>query len=53
MCKAYNGWIRNLEFNSTYTKNQLVSWSDDKELSSGTDVIGWNFLKKSKEKTSA
>ena len=29
-----------------YTKNWLVSWSDDKELSLGVDTIGWNSLKK-------
>ena len=29
-----------------YTKNWLVSWSDDKELLSRADVIGWNSLKK-------
>ena len=29
-----------------YIKNWLVFWSDDKELSSETEVIGWNFLKK-------
>ena len=23
-----------------------MSWSDDKELSSGADAIGWNSLKK-------
>ena len=30
----------------TYIKNWLVSWSDDKELSSRADTIGWNSLKK-------
>ena len=29
-----------------YAKYWLVSWSDDKELSSGADAIGWNSLKK-------
>ena len=24
-----------------------MSWSDDKELSSGANIISWNFLKKS------
>ena len=33
-----------------YTKNWLVSWSDDKELSSGADVIGWNSISKMKIK---
>ena len=33
---------------SAYTKNWLVSWSDNKELSLGADVIGWNSLKKKK-----
>ena len=33
-----------------YTKNWLVSWSDDKELSLGADVIGLNSLKKKKKK---
>ena len=28
----------------TYTKNWLVSWSIDKELSSGADAIDWNSL---------
>ena len=27
-----------------------MSWSDDKELSSGADAIGWNSLKKKKKK---
>ena len=27
-----------------------MSWSDDKELSSGVDAISWNFLKKKKKK---
>ena len=27
-------------------KNWLLSWFCDKELSTGVDVIGWNFLKK-------
>ena len=31
-----------------YTKNHLVSWSDDKELLSGVNVIDWNSLKKTK-----
>ena len=46
------GWsnlLKNSWFKSSipaYTKNQLVSWFDDKELSSGADAIGWNSLKK-------
>ena len=36
--KISNGWIRDLGFNA-----------DDKELSSGLDVIIWNFLKKKKK----
>ena len=51
--KISDGWIRNLGFNPAYTKNWLVSWSDDnsddKELSSGADVISWNSLKKKKK----
>ena len=31
-------------------KNQLVSWSDDKELLSEADPINWNSLKKIKKK---
>ena len=34
----------------TYTKNQLVYLSKDKELSLGADVMGWNSLKKQKSK---
>ena len=30
--KIYDGWIRYLEFNHYYTKNQLISWSNCKEL---------------------
>ena len=48
--KVLYGWIRDLGFNLTYIKNRLVSWSDDKELSSETDVIDSNFLKKKKKK---
>ena len=36
--KISNCWIRDLGINS-----------DDKELSSGLDVISWNFLKKKKK----
>ena len=30
-------------------KNWLVSWSNDKELSSGADAIDWNSLSKKKK----
>ena len=43
--KVSDGYIRDLGFNSTYTKNWLVSWFDDKELSLGADAIDWNSLK--------
>ena len=33
-----------------YTKNRLVFWSNDKELSLKADVISWNSLKKRKRK---
>ena len=49
--KVCNGWIRNLGSIPAYTKNRLMSWSDDKELSSGADAIRWNFLKKKKKKS--
>ena len=43
--KIFNNWIRDLDSISIYTKNRLVSWSDNKELSLvRTDVI--NPLKK-------
>ena len=32
-----------------YTKNRLVSLSDNKELLSEADTIGWNSLKKKKK----
>ena len=44
--KVSNGCIRDLWFNPAYTKNWLVSWSSDKELSSRADTIDWNSLKK-------
>ena len=31
-------------------RNRLVSWFNDKNLLSGVDVIGWNFLFKKKKK---
>ena len=33
-----------------YTKNWLVSWSNDKELLSKTDIISWNSLSLKKKK---
>ena len=45
--------IRNLSSNTAYTKNQLVSWPNDKEKSLGQDAIGSNhivFIKKKKRK---
>ena len=33
-----------------YTKNRLVSWYDDKELSSNANIIGWNSFQKKKKK---
>ena len=29
-----------------YTRNWLMSWSNNKELSSRVDALGWNSLKK-------
>ena len=43
--KVSDDWIRDLSSIIAYTKNWLVSWSDDKELSSGANAIGWNSLK--------
>ena len=34
---------------TVYTKNQLVSWSDDKELLSVANAIDWNSFKKKKK----
>ena len=34
-----------------YTRNRMVSYSDDKVLSSRADVIYWNSLKKKKNST--
>ena len=34
---------------SAYSKNRLVFWSDDKILLLGTDVIGWNYLKRKRK----
>ena len=33
-----------------HTKNRLVLWSNDKELSLSKDIIGWNSLSKKKKK---
>ena len=44
--KVFEICIKDLKFNPTYTKNLLMSLSGDRELLSGTDVIGWNSLKK-------
>ena len=44
------GWsslLKNSWFKSSipaYTKNQLISWFDDKEQSSGVSAVDWNFL---------
>ena len=35
--KVSNNWIRDVEFNLCLYKNQLVSWSNNKKLSSGAD----------------
>ena len=43
--KVSDSWIRNL---GSYTKNWLVFWFDDKELSSEADVISWNIFQKKK-----
>ena len=40
--KISNSWIKYLNLISAYTKNWLVSWFDDRELSLRVDVIGWN-----------
>ena len=42
--KISNGWIRYLGSISAYTKNWLVFWFNDKELSSRANIIGWNSL---------
>ena len=49
--KIFDGCIKDLGSNLAYTKNWLVSWSNDKELSSGADAIGWISLKKKKKGT--
>ena len=48
--KIFDCWIRDLKFNFSYTKNWLVFWSNDKELSSGVDIIDLNSLSKKKKK---
>ena len=37
--KVSDSCIKDMGFNPAYTKNWLVSWSDDKELSLGADAI--------------
>ena len=44
------GWIRALEFNLCLHQKLLVFWFDDKELSLGTNAIGWNSLNKNLKK---
>ena len=47
MDKVFDSWIRDLKFNSYSIPK--TNWCIDlkiKELSSGTDVINWNSLKK-------
>ena len=44
--KVSDSWIKDL---GSYTKNWLVFWFDDKELSSGADVISWNIFQKKKK----
>ena len=44
--KVCNGWIRNLGSIPAYTKNRLMSWSDDKELFLGADAISWKQSQK-------
>ena len=40
-----DGWIRDLGFNiSAYTKNRLVSSSDDKEQKLQKYAISWNSM---------
>ena len=39
--KVFDSWIKDL---GSYTKNWLVFWFDDKELSPGADVISWNIF---------
>ena len=37
--KVFDDWIRDLRFNPHLHKKRLVSWSNDKESSSGADAI--------------
>ena len=48
--KVFGSYIRDLSSIAIYTKNWLVSWYDDKELSSGVNVISWNSLSLKKKK---
>ena len=41
--KVSNCWIKDLGSIPGYTKNWLVSWFDEKELSSRANAIGWNY----------
>ena len=41
--KIFDGWIRDLGSIPAYTKNWLVSWSDNKKLPLGADTIWWNY----------
>ena len=47
--KVFNDRIRNLGLFSAYTKNWVMSWSDDKELSSGANAIKLKLSKKKKK----
>ena len=47
MGKVSDGWIRDLGFNPCLHQ-KLIGWSDDKELSSRADAIGWNSLSQKK-----
>ena len=43
---VFDGWIKDLELIPVYTKNRLMSYSNDKELSG--DAIGLKLSKKKK-----
>ena len=49
--KISDSWIRNLEFHPHLHQKPIMSWFDDKELSSRADAIGWNSKKKKKKLT--
>ena len=42
--KVSDSWIRDLRFNYCLSKNQLISLSDDKELSLVANTISWKSL---------